>query len=278
MVLTSPAGTAPKRHSAQEATGGSYFPARRRLLLVDPQHDFPQNLLGRKMTPPPSSGASAEPDSSPGPPSVPPTTSTPPPAPAWDALYQQHGEAVLRTAQRVLGGDRAAVGGSSAEDVRQEVFTSAIEHGIPYIGGAGQVRTYLNTGARWQLTRLRRLATREEPVGAVDEDARDASAGPLLDPCAAVDDRLDDEQAVQLNRQHFACLNANQRFVMEERVEKGRPRWAVAEDLQRTPPRVTQLEVEALRTLDQCVRGVNPNCKASPAPPGTQQARGGKDS
>jgi DNA-directed RNA polymerase specialized sigma24 family protein len=185
---------------------------------------------------------------------------------------------VLHTAKHYLGGDSAAIGGSSAEDVRQEVFTGLIEKGMPYTGAPGQVRTFLNTQTRWQVGRLRRRAAREDPVGAFDEDARDASAGPPIDSGAAVDDRLDDEQAVELNRRHFGCLNANQRFVMEERVEKGRPRWAVAEDLHRTPPRISQLEVEAVRRLDQCVRGVNPDCRINPAPPGTQQARGGKDS
>jgi RNA polymerase sigma factor (sigma-70 family) len=231
------------------------------------------------MTPPPSPGPSAESDSPPEPPGVPPeTASTTPPAPAWEALYEQHGDAVLQIAKHSLHGDSAAVGGSSAEDVRQEVFAGLIEKGMPYTGAPGQVRTYLNTQTRWQVGRLRRRATHEDPVGAFDENARDASAGPPLDPCAAVDDRLDDEQAVQRNRRHFGCLNANQRFVMEERLEKGRPRWAVAEDLQLTPARISQLVVEAVRTLGQCGRGVNPTCQINPAPPGTQQALGGKDS
>jgi DNA-directed RNA polymerase specialized sigma24 family protein len=81
-------------------------------------------------------------------------------------------------------------------------------------------------------------------------------AGPaeVADPIAEVEERLDDAQTLALSRAHFRCLTSKERLVMAEYVEKGRPAWEVAQEMNVTPTWVRRLAARASIQLARCLK------------------------
>jgi RNA polymerase sigma factor (sigma-70 family) len=186
--------------------------------------------------------------------------------PDWDAIFQDHGRALLRTSRRALGREPGAVVGCSADDVVQQTFTYLMSEGLQYQGTPYQLRKYLQNRAKWVLSEVFREERRRR--GRIELDAmlalpdthdRPATNAAVVanDEISAADDRIDDARTLVVVFDHFGCLTPNQQQVLVTYILQGQSATDVAWQMGVTDRRVRQLAARTLRKLRECIE--NPN-------------------
>lgn len=173
------------------------------------------------------------------------------PPPDWAALYQKHRHAMFRVAASVL---RDQGRQREAEDAVSAAMESLMRSPPP--GVQDWEAVLVTTTKRRALDLLRSAAYRHAgPELLPEHDAEDS-----VDVAAEAVDTVNRRRAGAAAWDAMSMLDDRHRKVAWEYVALERPRQEVAEELGVTPARVSQIALEALRTLRAALeeKGVEP--------------------
>jgi len=193
--------------------------------------------------------------------------------PDWGAIYQTYRVPMFLTATKILGPDEGfqaqdapdppepstsyTVKGMSAQDVVSSVFHRLQEHGIPR--DVANLRSYLlkaianearDALRRGRLRRRDQLGTyREDCEESLEGKGQGSLAESLVDGNISVESLVQNAMLLEGVTANLHLLTDGERFVLVERVFKGRPAQDVALDLGVTPQRISQLARAAARRI-----------------------------
>jgi RNA polymerase sigma factor (sigma-70 family) len=178
--------------------------------------------------------------------------------PDWSEIVAQQGPPLLARARGALGREPHALVGWSADDVVDEVLTRVMREGVRYQGTEYQMRRYLQRRMDWVLSEV---YAENKHRSTKRQEGQERPEGPptnrSYDPLTEVEERLDDDQVLALGRAHFRCLTAKERVAFVEYIEKDRPTWEVAQEMDVTPQWVRRLAARAALKIQQCLKDPN---------------------
>ncbi|WP_460665328.1 sigma-70 family RNA polymerase sigma factor [Kribbella swartbergensis] len=164
-----------------------------------------------------------------------------PQPPDWAALYQKHKDAMFKVAARVL---REAGLAGQAEDAVADAMTSLIQS-PPHAEVKNWEALLVTAAKRKALDRLKSASAQH--------------AGPDLSELSDVpsDGDFTDEVAEEIDRQRLgarvwdakAVLDARERRILEEHIERGRSQSEIAAEFGISRSRVSQIVTTALQKL-----------------------------